>query len=63
MNKINNKNNPFLSKNNYSIENIFILIEIMPFIKNKIIIKKSKNKEIFQLTKNIFLEKWNSNII
>ena len=63
MNKINNKNNPVLSKNNYNIENVFILIEIMPFIKNKIIIKKSKIKEIFQLIKNIFLDKRNSNII
>ena len=63
MNKIKKKKNIFLSKKRYNIENIFVLIETMPFIKKKIIIEENKNKEIFHLIKNIFMEKSNSNII
>lgn len=43
-----------LNKNKAKIENIFILIEAIPFIKKKIIIKQKNNKEIYELFENIF---------
>ena len=62
-----------LSGNNFSlllegkktkIENIFILIGAIPFLKKKIIIKYHNNKEIYQLCKNIFrIEKNRKKII
>lgn len=64
MNKLNSNDSSFLLKeNNTRIENIFILTEIMPFIKRNIIIKEKNNKEIFQLCKHIFKEKKITNIL
>lgn len=64
MDKIKSKNiNLNLNPKITNIENIFILIEIMPFIKRNIIIKKYNNNKIFQLCKKIFKDKKESNII
>lgn len=58
MYKINQNNfNLLLNEKNTKIENLFFLIEIIPFIQKKIIINGNKNKEIFLLCKNIFKNK------
>ena len=49
-------------KNKYKIENLFILIIIMPFLKSNEIIIKHKNKEIYELFKNILSIKIIKNI-
>lgn len=58
MYKINQNNfNLLLNEKNTKIENLFFLIEIIPFIQKKIIINGNKNKEIFLLCKKIFKNK------
>ena len=49
-----NNFNLLLSKKKTRIEIIFILIQTIPFINKKIIIKKKKNQEIFEILKDVF---------
>ena len=56
--EINQKINLFINIKKTKIENIFILIGIIPFLKyNSSIIYKINKKEIFKLFKNIFKKK------
>ena len=52
-----------LNQKKDKIDNIFILIEVLPFLKKKIIIDKKKNTGIYQFCKNLFKIKKNYNII
>ena len=54
-----NKNDLYylLNKKEHKIEIIFLLINAIPFIREKIIIKNNKNKKIYLLMKDIFKNK------